>query len=176
MKSKAIAITTALALALGIAQTANSADAKENSKGIDAPKPSQDELEAKFKATLTDATMTGRWCSIANGKLGPEKEDKYTIVSISKLQGDSWVLRARIQYGKVDVVAPIPVQVKWAGDTPVITVDKLKLGDGPAYSARVLVYEKTYAGTWSGGDHGGVMNGVITPSDTKLDSESEKDK
>ena len=31
-----------------------------------------------------------------------------------------------------------------------------------AYSARVLIHEKTYAGTWSGGDHGGLMNGVIT--------------
>ena len=30
-----------------------------------------------------------------------------------------------------------------------------------AYSARVLIFENTYAGTWSGGDHGGLMNGVI---------------
>src|SRR5690349_21634485 len=49
-------------------------------------KLSQEELETKFKATLTDATMSGRWCSINKGKLGPEKEDKYTIVSISKIQ------------------------------------------------------------------------------------------
>jgi hypothetical protein len=25
-----------------------------------------------------------------------------------------------------------------------------------------LIYEKTYAGTWTGGDHGGLLNGVIT--------------
>jgi hypothetical protein len=105
--------------------------------------------------------MTGRWCSVSKGKLGPEKEDKYTIVSVSKLNGDSWIIRARIQYGKVDMVAPVPVKVKWAGDTPVIVVDNLSLGEA-SYSARILVYDQTYAGTWSGGDHGGLMNGVIT--------------
>ena|ERR1043166_8093354 len=139
------------------------APANSQSSSDQKPKANQTDLEAKFKETLTEATMSGRWCSINKGKLGAEKEDKYTIVSVSKIQGDSWVIRARIQYGKVDMVAPIPVQVKWAGDTPVIVVDKLSLGEA-SYSARILVYDKTYAGTWSGGDHGGLMNGVITPT------------
>jgi hypothetical protein len=26
----------------------------------------------------------------------------------------------------------------------------------------VLIYDNTYAGTWSGGDHAGLMNGIIT--------------
>src|SRR4051812_43439033 len=69
----------------------------QSAKGANPPISPQ-ELETKFKATLTEATMSGRWCSINKGKLGPEKEDKYTIVSISKVQGDSWVIRARIQY------------------------------------------------------------------------------
>jgi hypothetical protein len=54
------------------------------------------------------------------------------------------------------------VEVKWAGDTAVIIVDKLQYPGGGTYSARVLFYEHTYAGTWSGGDHGGLMSGVIT--------------
>ena len=94
--------------------------------------------------------------------LGPEKEDKYTILGVTKLGGDVWLINARIQYGKQDFVAPIPVQVKWAGDTPVIVVDKVPVPGGGTYSARVLIYEKTYAGTWTGGDHGGLLNGVIT--------------
>ncbi|HMC27673.1 MAG TPA: hypothetical protein VKM56_07745 [Verrucomicrobiae bacterium] len=133
------------------------------------PKPDQDQLEATFKTTLTKATLSGRWCSVlpdgkkSEGrlKLSPEKEDKYTIVGVSKLKGDSWLIRARIQYGKVDVVAPIPIEVKWAGDTPVIVVDKMTMPGGGTYSARVMIYENTYAGTWSGGDHGGLLNGVI---------------
>src|SRR3954447_3250867 len=99
----------------GQADRSATANEAQPAKGAD-PAVSRQELETKFKATLTEATMSGRWCSINKGKLGPEKEDKYTIVSISKVQGDSWVIRARIQYGKVDMVAPIPVQVKWAGD------------------------------------------------------------
>lgn len=125
------------------------------------PKPSQAELEATFKDTLTQATLTGRWCGIQDGKLTTEKEDKYTIVSVAKLGGEAWIVNARIQYGNKDFVAPIPVQVKWAGDTPVITLDNVGLPGGQSYSARVLIYGKTYAGTWSGGDHAGLMNGVI---------------
>lgn len=125
-------------------------------------KPSQDELEATFKATLTKATFTGRWCSIKDGKLGPEQDEKYSINGVTKLGGDVWLVTARIQYGKTDLVAPIPVQVKWAGDTPVIIVDKFGLPGSGTYSARVLIYDKTYAGTWSGGDHGGLLNGLIT--------------
>jgi len=145
--------------------SAHAADEKQDN-AKPATVPSQEQLEAQFKATLTDATMTGRWCIIKEGKLGQEKEDKYTIVSVSKLQGDSWIIRSRIQYGKVDMVAPIPVQVKWAGDTAVITVDQLKLGEA-SYSARILVYQKTYAGAWSAGDHGGLMSGVISPTPKK---------
>jgi hypothetical protein len=126
------------------------------------PKLTQEELEAAFKATLAKATFSGRWCAVKDGKLSPEKEDKYTIVSVNKLGGEAWIINARVQYGNKDFVAPIPVQVKWAGDTPVITLDEVGMPGGQAYSARVLIYNKTYAGTWSGGDHGGLLSGVIT--------------
>jgi hypothetical protein len=126
------------------------------------PKASQEELEAKFKATMTKATMAGRWCSVKEGKMGPEREDKYSIVGVSKIGGDAWIIQARIQYNQRDIIAPIPVQVKWAGDTPVITLDNVPVPGGGVYSARVLVYGDTYAGTWSGGDHGGLLNGIIT--------------
>jgi len=75
-----------------------------------------------------------------------------------------WLITARIQYGKNDFVAPVPVVVKWAGDTPVIVLDKVGVAGSGEFSARVLVYDKTYAGTWSGGDHGGLLNGVIVTS------------
>ena len=160
----------AILLLLCVAMASESR-AAENEPASEAPKlkPDQDQLEATFKAALTKATLSGRWCFVlADGKkpegklkLSPEKDEKYTIVGVSKLKGDSWLIRARIQYGKVDVVAPIPIQVKWAGDTPVIVVDKMTMPGGGTYSARVMIYENTYAGTWSGGDHGGLLNGVI---------------
>jgi hypothetical protein len=129
--------------------------------------PSTEELEAQFKTAMTGVTMAGRWCPVKDGVMGAEKDDKYTIVGVEKVNGSSWVINARLRYGQQEVVVPVPVQVKWAGDTAVIIVDHMKLPggnayEGNAYSARLLIHENTYAGTWSGGDHGGVMKGIIT--------------
>jgi hypothetical protein len=163
-----VSLITSLALAQDAKKTGSTGGAETQAKepltpaGGERPKASPEELEAKFKATLTRATLSGRWCGIRDGKLTPEKEDKYTIVSVTKLGGETWIINARIEYGDKNFVAPIPVQVKWAGDTPVITVDNVGIPGGNAYSARVLIYNKTYAGTWSGGDHAGLLNGVIT--------------
>jgi len=124
-----------------------------------APTPEQ---EAKFIATLTNATLKGRWCGFKDGQLGPEKEDSYTIVSVTKLGGDQWQINARMAYGGKDIDLPIPAQVKWAGDTPVLILDNVSMGTARTYSARVMIYEKTYAGWWTAPDHGGLLNGVIT--------------
>ena len=163
----AFVLSATLCLA-AFAQDTKKPDAPEKSKAPPAkaspgkPKLTPEELEAKFKTTLTKATLAGRWCSIKDGQLGLEKEDKYTIIGVNKVGGDMWLIHARIQYGKKDVTAPIPVQVKWAGDTPVIIVDDVGVPGSGTYSARVMIYDNTYAGTWTGGDHGGLMNGVIT--------------
>ncbi len=139
---------------------------KETAGSAEKPKTApltQEALEAQFKTTLTKAVLAGRWTSTKDGKLGPEKEDKYTIVGVTKVSGDQWVVNSRIQYGKMDVVMPVPVQVKWAGDTAVIIVNKLSMGGPNSYNARVLVYDNTYAGTWSSSSgHGGLMSGLIT--------------
>lgn len=172
MKTTALIASITATIALALAQDAKKTDAAAGTEikpkettvpaGSDRPKLGPEELEAKFKATLTRATLSGRWCGIKDGNLTPEKEDKYTIVSVTKLAGNTWIINARIQYGEKDFVAPIPVQVKWAGDTPVITLDNVGIPGGNSYSARVLIYNKTYAGTWSGGDHAGLLNGLIT--------------
>ncbi|MBI2950036.1 MAG: hypothetical protein HYY23_20580 [Verrucomicrobia bacterium] len=158
-----VSIVTAINVASAATVLAQETKAKEApAAGTEKPKAGAEELEAKFKAALTKATFSGRWCSIKDGELGPDKEDKYTILGVTKLTANTWLINARIQYGKVDVVAPIPVQVKWAGDTPVIIVDNVGIPGGNKYSARVLIYDKTYSGTWTGGDHGGLLHGVIT--------------
>jgi hypothetical protein len=158
---RTILVTIVLALSLSVpafAQDKPAGAPAEKAKSAATP----EQLEAGFKAMLTNATMSGRWCSVKDGKLGPEKEDKYNIVSANKLGGTKWVINTRIKMNNREMVIPIPVEVKWAGDTAVIIVDKLQYPGGGTYSARVLFYEHTYAGTWSGGDHGGLMSGVIT--------------
>jgi hypothetical protein len=129
---------------------------------------SQPALEAKFKETMTGATMSGQTTALKDGALGASREDKYSIVSVEKGSGSSWTINAQLH----GAVVPIPVQVKWAGDTAVIIVDNLQVPGANAYgassySARVMIYEHTYAGTWSGGDHGGLLTGVITHSAAK---------
>ena len=161
MKSRFI---FAAALALLTAVRADDAPvpvAPADPAAADAKKTAQEELEAKFKKTLTDATMVGTWYLVTDGKAGEPTADKYTITGATKLFGENWLIHARVQYGKADFTAPFPVKVKWAGDTPVITLDEVGIPGGAKFSARVLIYGGTYAGTWSGGGHGGLMSGVM---------------
>jgi len=118
------------------------------------------ENEKKFQEMMAGSTLVGH--STRNGKerLAPG-EERYTIDKVSKLAGDTWLFQARIQYGSHDVPLPVPVTIKWAGDTPVITLTDLKLPGLGTFTARVLLYRDRYAGTWSATDHGGEMFGKI---------------
>lgn len=129
--------------------------------------PTQEELEKKFTDTMTNAVMAGRWCLLEDGKLGADKDDKYTISSVAKNADGSWTITAKIEYAGLTFNAPVPVQVKWAGDTAVIIVDNMGLPGTAKYSARVLVHDGTYSGTWSGGGHGGLMHGVVKKAGAK---------
>lgn len=129
----------------------------------------QAELEKNFKELLTDCVFEGHWCMVNNGKLSEEKSEKYTITGATKSGQDVWLIYAKIQYRGKEVSVPVPVQVKWAGDTPVITLDKVSIPGMGTYSARVLVFDKTYAGTWSAGDHGGMLHGLVQKKDAKTE-------
>src|SRR5882724_11978905 len=116
--------------------------------------------EKQFQEMLTGATLIGHSTRTNKEGLAPG-EERYTIDKVSKLTGDTWLFQARIQYGSHDLPLPIPVTIKWAGDTPVITLTDLKLPGLGTFTARILLYRDRYAGTWSGGDHGGEMFGKI---------------
>lgn len=123
-------------------------------------KPSQEELEKKFTATLTGATLVG-FHTDSNKKPGELTEERYAISSVSKLKDDTWLFKARIAYGKHDITVPLTLQVKWAGDTPVITLTDFTVPLMGKFSARVVIYDDAYAGTWSGAKHGGHLFGKI---------------
>lgn len=138
-------------------------EGKEEKKEEKKVELTQEQLEEKFVETLSGATLTGKFSVVVDGKSGDEKEDTYTILSVSKLTGgEAWIITARVRYGGKDFTMPFPVLVKWAGDTPVITVDDVGVPGGGKYTARVLIHAGAYAGTWSGGDHGGLMSGTVT--------------
>jgi hypothetical protein len=117
--------------------------------------------EAKLVATFANATLKGRWAPLKDGQLEEEKEDTYQVVSAKKLEGERWEINARIQSHGRMVTCLLPAIVKWAGDTAVLLFDNIV--DFPRrYSARLMIHDDTYSGTWSGGDHGGMLYGVIT--------------
>jgi hypothetical protein len=145
-----ITILTA-ALSVAFAGFATLAFAEESSK---------DALEKKFAQTLSGATLVG-YHTDSNKPPGKLTEESYTIRSVSKLKGDYWLFKARIAYGKHDITVPMTLQVKWAGDTPVITLTDLAIPVLGKFSARVVIYDGAYAGTWSGATHGGHLFGKI---------------
>ena len=53
--------------------------------------------------------------------------DKYTLGQVKKVGGDVWQIPARIQYSGKDITLPILLPIRWAGDTPVVTVDDLPM-------------------------------------------------
>ena len=133
-------------------------------------------LEMEFQKSLTGVVLVGHYTAVdqkADGQDGlSPKSDRYTITKVSKLQNDVWLFLARIQFGKNDVTVPMPIRVKWAGDTPVITLTDVLIPGLGTYTSRVVVYRGRYAGTWSGGDHAGHLWGKIE----RIKSEEVKEK
>ena len=122
------------------------------------PTPSREELEKKFAAEMSGATLVGHF---SIGKTTYDKQERYELTEVSKVKGDTWLFKARIVYGQHDVTVPMFLEVKWAGDTPVITLTDLDIPGLGKYTARVLIYGGQYAGTWSGSDHGGQLFGHV---------------
>lgn len=114
----------------------------------------------KFEEMLSGVKLVGNFTILGEDEKMPEEE--YTINSVEKLPtGDFWKFNARIKYGSKDYTVPLPLEVKWADDTPMITLtDFTILGQGP-FSARVVFYDGKYAGTWSHGKVGGHLFGKI---------------
>jgi len=119
----------------------------------------QEQLDRKFEETMKGVTLVGRSTRLQDDKI--IGEEKYVIEGVSKLAGDTWLFRSRLQYGGHDIPLPLPVTIKWAGDTPVITLTDLSIPGMGTYTARVVLYRDQYAGTWSGKKGGGQIFGKI---------------
>ena len=115
-------------------------------------------LEKEFQDTLTGVLLQGQ--SSRDGSPGVS-DDKYEIEKVVKTGDDQWTFYARVEARGQSMVVPLPLQVKWAGDTPVITLTDQALPGMGTYTARVLVYRGQYAGTWSGRNGGGKVFGRI---------------
>jgi hypothetical protein len=121
--------------------------------------PDQAALEKEFAATMTGATLVGSYTTTGDDEA--PKQDKYTLGKVKHVKDELWSFETRIQYGDNDLTVPLPIEVKWAGDTPVITVTDLEIPNLGTFTARIVVFRGHYAGFWSAGDHGGNMWGKI---------------
>jgi hypothetical protein len=143
-----------------IAASAAAAQEKEPGKKPSGELPDQAALERKFEKQMRNVTLVGHF-TVDGEKTDKLKEERYTITKVTKVEGETWIFQARIQYGDHDVSLPLPLTVRWAGDTPVVTVTDVGIPFLGTYTARVVFYGDKYAGTWNGKDHGGHLFGKI---------------
>ncbi|HVC95556.1 MAG TPA: hypothetical protein VND64_17810 [Pirellulales bacterium] len=130
-------------------------------------------LEKEFTESLSGATLVGYFTTNGTKETGL-KEEKYKLKNVKKLRGDTWLFE--YQYGDKGVAIPLPLEVKWAGDTPVITLTDAAIPGVGTFTARVLFYRGEYAGTWSAGaDHGGKLFGKIVKEDADENEDEDKD-
>jgi hypothetical protein len=124
-------------------------------------------LEKAFAERMSNAALVGHFTDRTRENAKLPREEKYTLGKVAKIKGDHWLFQARIQYGEHDVTLPLPLRVVWAGDTPVITLDKMPIPGFGTFTCRVMIFGDQYAGTWDGGDHGGHLFGKIVPAENK---------
>mgnify|MGYP003994195811 CR=1 FL=1 len=117
-----------------------------------------------FEKKMTNIKFTGNFTVLGKQQNNLAKES-YTIVSVKKLtEGELWMFTARVQFGGRDITLPMPLQVQWAGTTPVITLTNVLIPGLGTFSSRVVIYKNKYAGTWTHGDVGGHLFGTIGPN------------
>lgn len=142
------------------------------SQPTSATKDAQADREAAFIQRMSGVVLRGAFQMTNADGLGGKAPmtkpsvERYEIANVQKLGGDNWLVTARIQYADRDVQVPVPVHVHWAAGTPIITLDKMRIPMIGEYSARVIIDDGFYAGTWRGPTYGGVLSGqILKPAD-----------
>jgi hypothetical protein len=120
----------------------------------------QEAREEAFAELLTNARLTGIFTDDTRPELVPQK-DSYTITKAECLEDGMWRIESLIEYGENKVKVPLFIRVKWAGDTPVMTLDNLEVPGLGSFTCRILFHGQAYAGLWRGAGHGGAMSGVV---------------
>lgn len=119
---------------------------------------SREERVARY---LSGAKFVGRYTTDQDDS-GAAKPETYTISKVERLpEPNRYRLTSRIQYGEIDSEVPIDLEILWSGNTPVITLDNLWIPGMGRFSARVLIHEGRYSGTWAHDEKGGHLFGKV---------------
>ena len=123
------------------------------------------DAEKVFQEALHNVTLLGYFTQGDSAEL---HDDKYVIERVTKVKEDTWKFEARIQYNKKDFKVAMNLPVKFAGDTPVISLTNFAVPGFGSFTARVVMYNGAYAGTWGSAGangHGGKLFGKIVKND-----------
>ena len=118
--------------------------------------------EKQFQEMLANVTLDGYFTV---GDAAETRPDRYIIERVTKIKDDVWRFEARVVYNNKDFKATVPVPVKWAGDVPVLMLSNYSIPGQGIFSARILMYNGMYAGTWGAQSHGGKMFGKIVKNE-----------
>lgn len=133
-------------------------------------------LFKKFAETMSGAKLVGNF-TVDGMPTDKMIKEEYHIISAEKAdKGDYWLITARVKYGKTDITLPMPLEVKWAGKTPVITLDAVTIPGLGTFDAKVVIDGKRYAGTWQHGKFGGLLFGAIERDEPKKEDEKKEEK
>jgi hypothetical protein len=121
------------------------------------------ELEEKLHVTLEGARLVGQFSVVGtDGTVArPPQADQYAVSRLERDAEGRWIFNVSMSYGTQQHTMPVPVTIEWAGDTPMITMTEQTIEGLGTFTARVLLYEGLYAGTWKHGQFGGHMWGRI---------------
>jgi hypothetical protein len=140
----------------------------------DSPTPGRDKLIAALEKTLTNSSLVGHYTTV--GEQETPAEERYDLGKVKHLEKDQWSIEVRIRYGEHDTQVPIVVPIRWAKDTPIISVDDLAIPALGTYTARVMVYRDHYAGFWTGHGHGGHLYGLVKHEVEQKEKKADADK
>ena len=116
------------------------------------------DVERQFAERMQNVALVGAFTVTGREDRAP-REDRYDVSSVEKVGDDRWRFNAKI--GELGVTLPIVVTMKFAGDTPIVTITDFTIPALGTFTARVFFYGDRYAGTWQHGSVGGHMFGKI---------------
>lgn len=136
-------------------------DAKPSDVASQEPADARQANYKAFEEMMNGVKLVGNF-TVLGRKADSLPKEEYTINSVKKLPiGEKWLITARVKYGELDLTVPMPLDVMWAGDTPVITLTDVTIPGLGTFSSRVVLYNGKYAGTWTHGEVGGHLFGTI---------------
>ena len=119
------------------------------------------DAERQFVERMRGASLIGNFTVEGRGSNRTPREDRYDIESVEKVGDNLWKFNAGMKCCGVNGVIPVVVPMRFAGDTPMISITDLTIPTLGTFTARVFFHGDRYSGTWQHGKFGGHMSGRI---------------